>query len=131
MTVDAASAALGGRFGVAALAGVLVWLLARTRREGRSRRRRRPAAVPRASATPSGACDDGALRAIDATLDRFVPLAIGRRDPEAARAYVTPNLRSQASPAEWRPPGRPEARLRPSAGVGSRFGRRVTGPDGR
>jgi len=41
-------------------------------------------------------------RQIDALLDRFVPAAIARRDPVAARAYVTPSLRSQASEAEWR-----------------------------
>lgn len=40
--------------------------------------------------------------AIDSLFDHFVPLAMARRDPVAARAYVTPNLRSQATLAEWR-----------------------------
>jgi hypothetical protein len=41
-------------------------------------------------------------RDIDALFDRFVPAAIARRDPVAARAYVTPELRAQATRAEWR-----------------------------
>jgi hypothetical protein len=40
--------------------------------------------------------------AIDDLFDRFVPAAIARRDPAAARADVTPNLRAQATPAQWR-----------------------------
>ena len=40
--------------------------------------------------------------AIDRLFDQFVPLAMARRDPVAARDYVTPNLRSQATLAEWR-----------------------------
>jgi hypothetical protein len=40
--------------------------------------------------------------AIDRLFDRFVPLAMARRDPVAARAYVTPNLSSQATLADWR-----------------------------
>ena len=40
--------------------------------------------------------------AIDRLFDRFVPLAMARDDPVAARAYVTPNLRSQATLADWR-----------------------------
>ncbi len=40
--------------------------------------------------------------AIDTLFDHFVPLALARRDPVAARAYVTPNLRSQATLADWR-----------------------------
>ncbi|HEY7603790.1 MAG TPA: hypothetical protein VH760_05960 [Gaiellaceae bacterium] len=43
-----------------------------------------------------------ARRQIDRLLDRFVPAAVARRDPVEARAYVTPSLRAQASPAEWR-----------------------------
>jgi hypothetical protein len=41
-------------------------------------------------------------RSIDALLDRFVPLAVARRNPAAARPYVTPALWAQATPAEWR-----------------------------
>jgi hypothetical protein len=39
---------------------------------------------------------------IDAVLDQFVPRAIARRDPASARPFVTANLWSQATPAEWR-----------------------------
>ena len=41
-------------------------------------------------------------RRVDLLFDRFVPAAIGRRDPLGARAYVTPTLRRQATTAEWR-----------------------------
>jgi hypothetical protein len=41
-------------------------------------------------------------RDIDRLFDRFVPAAIARRNPVAARAYVTPSLRRQATEAEWR-----------------------------
>jgi hypothetical protein len=41
-------------------------------------------------------------REIDRLLDRFVPAAIARRDPAGARAFVTPNLRAQATAPEWR-----------------------------
>jgi hypothetical protein len=40
--------------------------------------------------------------AIDATFAKFVPLAMGRRNPAAVRDYVTANLWSQAPPADWR-----------------------------
>jgi hypothetical protein len=40
--------------------------------------------------------------AINRTLDRFVPAAVARRDPAAAYAVSTPNLRSQATPKQWR-----------------------------
>lgn len=40
--------------------------------------------------------------ALNELFDRFVPAAIARRDPEAARALVTPNLRAQATRAQWR-----------------------------
>ena len=39
---------------------------------------------------------------IDDVFDHFVPLAMARRDPPAARPYVTPALWRQATPAEWR-----------------------------
>lgn len=39
---------------------------------------------------------------IDAVLDQFVPRAIARRDPASARPFLTANLWSQATPAEWR-----------------------------
>jgi hypothetical protein len=39
---------------------------------------------------------------IDALFDRFVPLAIARRNPASAKPFVTPNLWRQATPAEWR-----------------------------
>lgn len=39
---------------------------------------------------------------IDALFDRFVPLAVARRDPGSVRSLVTPNLWRQATPAEWR-----------------------------
>jgi hypothetical protein len=41
-------------------------------------------------------------REINLLFDRFVPTAVARRDPVAARAYVTPDLREQATAAEWR-----------------------------
>lgn len=40
--------------------------------------------------------------AINATLDRFVPSAVARKNPAAAYAYSTPNLRSQATARQWR-----------------------------
>ena len=40
-------------------------------------------------------------RAIDATLDRFVPAAVARRDPSAARELATPELRAGATSAQW------------------------------
>lgn len=40
--------------------------------------------------------------AINATLDRFVPSAVRRDDPLDAYAVSTPNLRSQATPRQWR-----------------------------
>jgi hypothetical protein len=41
-------------------------------------------------------------RSIDALFDRFVPLAVARRDPGSVKALVTPHLWRQATPAEWR-----------------------------
>jgi hypothetical protein len=41
-------------------------------------------------------------RQISQTLDEFVPAAVARRHPERALALSTPNLRSQASPRQWR-----------------------------
>jgi hypothetical protein len=40
--------------------------------------------------------------AINATLDRFVPAAVARKDPAAAYAVSTPNLRGQATARQWR-----------------------------
>lgn len=39
---------------------------------------------------------------INATLDRFVPAAVARSNPADAYAVSTPNLRSQATPRQWR-----------------------------
>jgi hypothetical protein len=55
--------------------------------------------VPRPKQVPLTAKDRAA---IDELLDRFVPAAIARRDPLAARGYVTPSLRAQATLDEWR-----------------------------
>jgi hypothetical protein len=41
-------------------------------------------------------------RAINATLDRFVPAAVARKSPVDAYAVSTPNLRSQATTRQWR-----------------------------
>lgn len=41
-------------------------------------------------------------RSFDALFDRFVPLAVARRNPAAARPLVTPALWAQATAAEWR-----------------------------
>lgn len=41
-------------------------------------------------------------KSIDDLFDHFVPAAVARRDPTTAWDYVTPSLRSQATPAEWR-----------------------------
>ena len=41
-------------------------------------------------------------RAIDATLDRFIPAAMERRSPETAWALAGPELRSNSSLAAWR-----------------------------
>jgi hypothetical protein len=38
---------------------------------------------------------------IDTLFDRFVPLAVARRDPGSVRPLVTRNLWRQATPAEW------------------------------
>jgi hypothetical protein len=40
--------------------------------------------------------------AINKTLDRFVPAAVARKNPAAAYAVSTPNLRSQATARQWR-----------------------------
>jgi hypothetical protein len=40
-------------------------------------------------------------RAIDSALDRFVPAAVARRDPEAAFDLVTPSLKAGSTRAEW------------------------------
>lgn len=40
--------------------------------------------------------------AINVTLDHFVPAAVARKSPADAYAYSTPNLRSQATPRQWR-----------------------------
>jgi hypothetical protein len=39
---------------------------------------------------------------INSLFDRFVPAAIARRDPGSVRPYVTANLWSQATAAQWR-----------------------------
>jgi hypothetical protein len=39
---------------------------------------------------------------INATLDRFVPAAVARKNPAAAYAVSTPNLRRQATARQWR-----------------------------
>jgi hypothetical protein len=40
-------------------------------------------------------------RAIDATLDRFVPAAVGQRDPALAYQLATPALRAAAPRRDW------------------------------
>ena len=40
--------------------------------------------------------------AISTTLDRFVPAAVARKNPVEAYTVSTPNLRSQATPRQWR-----------------------------
>jgi hypothetical protein len=44
----------------------------------------------------------GDRTAINTTLDRFVPAAVARKNPVKAYAVSTPNLRSQATPRQWR-----------------------------
>jgi hypothetical protein len=39
---------------------------------------------------------------INAALDRFVPAAVARKNPVDAYTVATPNLRSQATPRQWR-----------------------------
>jgi hypothetical protein len=56
--------------------------------------------------------------AIDRTLDVFVPSAIARHHPERAYAVVTPKLRRQATPAQWRSGNLP---VSPYPAVGKRF----------
>jgi hypothetical protein len=87
--------------GVAALAGVLVWLLAPNEKGGLSTPTQTGPVqrVPRFRQVP---VTSQRRAAVDATFEKFVPLAMGRRDPVEARAYVTPNLRSQATLADWR-----------------------------
>lgn len=41
-------------------------------------------------------------RQISESLDQFVPTAVARNHPEKAYAVATPNLRSQATAAQWR-----------------------------
>jgi hypothetical protein len=55
---------------------------------------------------------------INATLDRFVPLAVKRRNPGAAYALATPNLRSQATPSQW---NRGDIPIHPYPARGTRF----------
>ncbi len=89
-----------GVLALAAVAGVLVFVFVPNRSGGiKSVRTGTVQLVPRIRQVPVTA---KRRAAIDALFDRFVPAAVARRDPVAARAYVTPNLRSQASLADWR-----------------------------
>ena len=87
--------------GAAALAGLLVFLLVPNKKGGIATPTQTAPVqrVPRARQVP---VTPERHAAIDPLFDHFVPLAMARRDPVAARAYVTPNLRSQATLADWR-----------------------------
>jgi hypothetical protein len=55
---------------------------------------------------------------INAALDLFVRAAVKRRNPPAARKVTTPNLRKQATPAQWR---RGDIPVYPYPARGTRF----------
>ena len=57
-------------------------------------------------------------RGINATLDRFVPAAVGRRDPEAAWRLAGPGLRAGSTRRDWQ---RGELPVQPFPVAGSRF----------
>ena len=85
----------------AAIAGLLVFLLVPNKKGGIATPTQTAPVqrVPRVAQVP---VTPERHAAIDRLFNRFVPLAMARRDPVAARAYVTPNLRSQATLADWR-----------------------------
>jgi hypothetical protein len=85
----------------AGLAGLLVFLLVPNKKGGIATPTQTAPVqrVPRARQVP---VTPQRHAAIDRLFDHFVPLAMARRDPVAARAYVTPNLREQATLADWR-----------------------------
>ena len=86
---------------VAALAGLLVFLLVPNKKGGIATPTQ-TAPVQRVPHLRQVPVTPERHAAIDRLFDQFVPLAMARRDPMAARDYVTPNLRSQATLAEWR-----------------------------
>lgn len=55
-----------------------------------------------AAVTPSLHVSSRNRRAIDATLDRFIPAGVGRRDLAAAWRYAGPEMRSGSTLAGWR-----------------------------
>jgi hypothetical protein len=86
---------------VAVLVGVVIYLVVPNQRGGIATPEQTGTVqlVPRTKQVPVTA---EARASIDSLFDRFVPAAIARRDPGSARPYVTANLWSQATPAQWR-----------------------------
>jgi hypothetical protein len=87
---------------VAALAGVLVFALVPNKKGGLKSATTETGTVQVVPHTREVPMTPKRRAAINRLFDRFVPTAVARRNPVAARQYVTPNLRSQASLAEWR-----------------------------
>jgi hypothetical protein len=87
--------------GAAAVVGVLVFLLVPNKKGGIATPTQ-TAPVQRVPHLREVPVTPERHAAIDRLFNRFVPLAMARRDSVAARDYVTPNMRSQATLAEWR-----------------------------
>jgi hypothetical protein len=90
--------------GILAGAGLAVWglsllLPAPERVDPTARGAGTPKIVGRERQVPLRAAD---RRAINRTLDAFVPAAVERKDPLAAYGLVTPLLRSSATREQWR-----------------------------
>jgi hypothetical protein len=91
-----------GAVAVAALVGVLVFVLVPNKKGGLNSDTTETGTVQVVPHTREVPMTAKRRAAIDRLFDGFVPTAVARRDPVAARQYVTPNLRSQASLADWR-----------------------------
>src|SRR5262245_35120601 len=78
--------------GVAVLAGVLVWQFVPNEKGGDISAPTQTGPVKTVARVRQVPVTAQRRAAIDATLAKFVPLAMGRRNPAAARGYVTANL---------------------------------------
>jgi hypothetical protein len=85
----------------AAVVGVVVYLVVPNEHGGIANRQE-TGTVQRVQRSKQVRVTAKTRASIDSLFDRFVPAAIARRDPGSVRPYVTPNLWSQATPAQWR-----------------------------
>ena len=92
---------IGGLVVAAGAAAVLVYLLVPNDKGGITSSTPQTGPV-QTVAHPAGPGERADADCTDELFDRFVPATIPRRAPEAARALVTPNLRAQATRAQWR-----------------------------